>query len=93
MKMILPFLSASLASSSALSPRALIVPEIKIPNQHTLTLGCDPISQTPVHWPSCYDAWEKMHHELPASTEHNLHFLGRHIRPFGPAGTMWLWES
>lgn len=88
MRSIYPFLLASLASSSSLLPRALVNPTLNIANQNALALSCYPITQPVVRWHSCYNAWEKMHDDLPTGVQKYLHFLSRHVRPYGPAGTM-----
>ncbi|CAL8576828.1 hypothetical protein XPA_002693 [Xanthoria parietina] len=56
--------------------------------KNALVLGCDPIARPAVNWRSCYNAWEKMHDDLPTATQQNLHFLARYVRPYGPAGTI-----
>lgn len=95
MKAIFPFLYASLAWTSTLPARAVVQPDLNIAAQNALTVSCEPFDRPALDWRSCYNAWEKMQDSLSGGTEQKLHFLGRHVRPYGPPGTMWviLWTA
>ena len=67
----------------------LVHPNSRVsPINSPLVTSCDLPSDPVLVWSSCYNAWEKMFDDIPEGTEQRLHFLGRHVRPTGPAGTM-----
>lgn len=75
MNLIWPLLLPSLAWTSSVPHRDLILPGLN--NSNSLDVSCKPTSSPPVNYASCYNAWHKMLDDIP---EGNLHFVYRHIR-------------